>query len=116
MIFSSFFFLSRDICTYLKVLFFGVFIRIIQNYYTHINNVHLFCSYYNYYINILGNVPDLKHFNKWQLFRIDTRKTPQAREIVLELPIENGRTNYVHQFAQTENFLVIFGKFILINY
>jgi carotenoid cleavage dioxygenase-like enzyme len=62
---------------------------------------------YNYAVNMQpGN---LTHDGLYttQFYRIDTRKTPLAREIVWR-QASNKPPPYMHQFAHTQNFLVLF--------
>ena len=51
-------------------------------------------------------MPHLKKLQKYEVYRMDTTAEPLRREVMLELPIENGYTPYMHQFANTPNYLV----------
>eukprot|EP00937_MAST-01D_sp_MAST-1D-sp2_P005799 g5799.t1 len=65
---------------------------------------------YNYLVSVMGNFPHVKAMSKYQIFRIDTsvpEGTPLRREVVLELPIPSGEIPYMHQFANTPNYLVL---------
>jgi carotenoid cleavage dioxygenase-like enzyme len=43
---------------------------------------------------------------RYQLYRVDTRKTPLQREVVFELDVSNAV--YMHSFAHTENYITFF--------
>lgn len=63
---------------------------------------------YNYLVSVMGNAPHFKALSKYQIFRIDTEADgPLQREVIMELPIPNGYMPYMHQFANTPNYLVL---------
>ena len=67
---------------------------------------------YNYYVNVMGNMPHVMKMNEFHLFRIDTEKAAETgsleREFVLKMPLEDGFVPYMHSFAQTPNYFVLF--------
>ncbi len=67
---------------------------------------------YNYYVNVMGNMPHVMKMNEFHLFRVDTEKAAETgsleREFVLKMPLEDGFVPYMHSFAQTPNYFVLF--------
>jgi beta,beta-carotene 9',10'-dioxygenase len=66
---------------------------------------------YNYHVNILGNFPHMMKMNEYVFYRIDTSKVVEqgvVREPVLKIPIQLGELPYMHSFAHTPNYLVLF--------
>ena len=61
---------------------------------------------YNYLVQVAGNMPHIRAMDKYQVFRMDTTAEPLRREVMIELPIENGMTPYMHQFGNTPRYLV----------
>ena len=62
---------------------------------------------YNYLVSVMGDMPHVGAVNKFVFFRLDTSAEPLRRELLLEIPIPNGRTPYMHQFAHTPSYLVL---------
>ena len=62
--------------------------------------------------NVLGNMPHVMKMNEFHLFRVDTEKAARegsmSREFVLKMPLEDGYVPYMHSFAQTPNYFVLF--------
>lgn len=67
---------------------------------------------YNYYVDVMGNFPHVMKLNEFQMFRVDEEKAARdgslAREYVLKLPMRDGFVPYMHSFAQTPNYFVLF--------
>lgn len=63
---------------------------------------------YNYVAQIMGNFPDLSALNKFRFYRIDTTKTEITREPLIDIPVTNGALPYMHSFAHTPNYIVLF--------
>ena len=62
---------------------------------------------YNYLVSVMGDMPHMRTTNLYRFFRMDTSAEPLRREVFLELPIPNGETPYMHQFAHTPRYLVL---------
>jgi beta,beta-carotene 9',10'-dioxygenase len=66
---------------------------------------------YNYHVNIMGNMPHVMKMNEYVFYRIDTSKVEEqgmVREAVLKIPVGDGELPYMHSFAQTPNYFVLF--------
>ena len=64
---------------------------------------------YNYLVKVMGNIKHPGEMNLWQFYRIDTSAGDTLkREVVFEMPIKNGHSPYMHSFAHTENYIVMF--------
>merc|ERR1712086_815890 len=60
---------------------------------------------YNYVVNMVPQ--NMTHMYNTQFFRIDSTKEPLSREIVYE-EYSSSPPPYMHQFANTENYLTLF--------
>lgn len=67
---------------------------------------------YNYYVKVMGGLgpSHLKDLNEWVLYRMRTVDVggPVVREQILKLPLSDGTVPYMHSFANTPNYLVLF--------
>jgi carotenoid cleavage dioxygenase-like enzyme len=64
---------------------------------------------YNYHVHVMGNMPHIGKMNRWEFYRIDTSKGDTlSRELMLTVPIVNGKSPYMHSFAHTPNYIVTF--------
>ena len=64
---------------------------------------------YNYQVHVMGNIKHPSEMDRWEFYRIDTSGGDLlTREILLEMPIKNGHTPYMHSFAHTPNYIVVF--------
>ena len=67
---------------------------------------------YNYYVKVMGGLgpSHMKDLNEWVLYRMRTvdEGGPIMREPIMKLPLADGSVPYMHSFANTPNYLVLF--------
>ena len=65
--------------------------------------------WYNYYVDVFGNMPHFKQPSKYSLYRIDVSGGKELkREVVMEIPIDSNGIVYMHSFAQTSKYIIFF--------
>jgi len=67
---------------------------------------------YNYYVKVTGGLgpSHAKDLNEWILYRMNTVNVggPIEREAIMKLPLADHTVPYMHSFANTPNYLVLF--------